>query len=225
MLDETRDCPRLWRGRDELEEHKNAASSCLRSILAWKPRLRLRYLTLYLVNNPAAVFDLPNPNTTQHQDICACPRDSPSTQAHGAAVVSEHPKTQRQPQHRTRRLLDLASHNTAPSNVVHNTHPRTAVLALPTPALSLSPLTPDDPPAPVLAQLAPRQRPALPQRRFFQCARRAAGRVRRAERRHGRPGAELCAAAADAREPRALQRELCWVPVRHEYECFLRRLS
>lgn len=184
------------------------------------------YWTLYLVNSPAAVFDLQN--TTQHQDICVCPHDKVSAFKHveprSSANTPIQTKRQHQ-QHRTRRPLNLASHNTAPSNVVHNTHPRTAVFALPTPALTLPPLTPNDPPAPVLAQLAPRQRPALPQRRLVQCARRAAGRVRRAERRHGRPGAELCAAAADAREPGALQRELRRLPVRHEHERFLRRLS
>jgi hypothetical protein len=51
------------------------------------------YLTSYLVNNPAAVIDLPN--TTQHQDICVCPRDGLSNQARGATVVSEHSKAKK----------------------------------------------------------------------------------------------------------------------------------
>jgi hypothetical protein len=144
----------------------------------------------------------------QHQ---AAPRDTAATPPTRNGVYHPHPSV-------------VAPCPRSPASLTRRN--RRPALAPPTDTQQVAAKPPDHAPPPLLPQLSARQRPARPRRSVVgQRARGPPGWLCGAQRRHGRPRAELHAAAADARELGALLRELRGLPLRHEHECLLCRLS
>jgi hypothetical protein len=112
-------------------------------------------------------------------------------------------------------------------NGVYHTHAGTPSWSLqpPTRPQQISPIAAHHSPARIFTLVSTRQCPARQRRSIvWKCARTPPRRFRRAQRRHGRPGAEFCPATINARKSGAVLRELCRVSVWHEYERFLRGL-